>query len=153
MSNQAKEIDAGIEALGDKITFNRTGFKTTHVAAEKAFIRRVGENTAAAAAPEVTPKPAPAKKLEKLFDRITFEISAEQRAALTNIATTLNFRIPREKRKEKINRDMLMRAILSVAEKIKWDEKQDLHSEADIKRFVLEQFAAAKKVTDKIEAD
>ena len=153
MSNQAKEIDAGIAELGNKITFQRTGFRRPQVAAEKPYIKRVGDETVAAAAPEVTPKPAPVKKPEKLFDRITFEISAEQRAALTNIATTLNFRIPREKRKEKINRDMLMRAILSVAEKIKWDEKQDLHSEADIKRFVLEQFAAAKKVTDKIEAD
>ena len=150
MSNQAKEVEEGIAELGDAITFRKAGFKKG-VRSEKPNLRRVGEHESPAPKQE-KPKPKAKEKPKKEFDRITFEVTPEQRAKLSIIATSLNARVPREKRKEKINRDMVMRAVLSIAEKIKWDDGQELYTENDLRRFVSEQLTISKKATDKQES-
>lgn len=146
MSNYAKQISDGIEGLGDKIALPRSGFRAPVARPERPQIHRVAAQLQPTVGDglETVTDPMP-KKATSPFDRITFEITPEQRAHLTNIANTLNFRVPRDRRVQKINRDMLMRAMLTIAEKIDWESAQEVFTEDDLRRFVNSQVSITKK--------
>lgn len=173
MSNQAKkDIESGIESLGAKLTFPRTGFRGT---SKPAVQSREGDTVlltqpapkqieqvpvhvfsqqspfAEQAVPPVTQNEGEAKTttvVQAKFDRVTFEITPTQRATLTNLATTLNSRVPRDMRDRKINRDMVMRAVLSIAEDIPWHLGETLHTEKDLATFVKKQLLRKNNSAD-----
>lgn len=157
MNNQAKLLKGGISGLGEKIAISRTGFRSPIVREDRGQWKRVVDEErlpelerVAEEQPVVGSPESGTKKSSSGFERITFEIEPEQRANLSNVANTLNFRVPRSQRTQKINRDMVMRALLTVAERIDWDAAQGIITEDDLKAFVSAQVVVDKKTADKV---
>ena len=129
------ENGSGIAELAGEIKLRRTGFRNAAEPGTGVDVKQ----SAKARAKEAGSMQTDDKRETSLFERITFHITAEQRSLLTNVATTLHYQRCRTARREKINRDMVMRSVLSIAEKIRWNEAGALATEEDVKRFVLSQ--------------
>lgn len=165
MSNAAKDISTGLASMGGGLRIPRTGFRGKKEAPKiveakeeqvpQKELKTVSETEAPKpleAAPE-KPKAKEQKKVAKKplpekpeYDRITFEITVDQRATLTSIASDLHYRSDKNKREGKINRDMIMRSVLEETVKlIPWDSGVgELHTENDIRQFVRTQLKRSK---------
>lgn len=160
MNNTAEDLSSGLSNMGGSLKVPRTGFRgKKKETKDSSGTKGKGEGTErpekqsqktdSSAKKEAnkgktnnSEKPSKDEKL--IYDRITFEITADQRATLTSIASDLHYRSDKDKRQGKINRDMIMRSVLAETVKlISWEKGVgELHTESDIRKFIHAQLKA-----------
>ena len=161
-SSDKTKIMTGLANMGGQIGFKPTGFRggtksELSLKAEKSVESTSSPVKEVASKPKSKPPqlkhkaPKALNRTANTFDRITFEITTDLRADFTGAASNLHYRSDREKRISKINRDMLMRAVLTAAnELISWSEGEGvLHTEEDILSFIRDQLKWGKRSNDK----